>query len=555
MRGIRYGSVAVVLALALTLSVKAEALDPKPPRTETDDEVLRTVDETDRPALVDYGYGPGRPPPAPGALQGAGVSPLAAPAAGSAAATQGGVFGPPLTWPLIPIHAVLLADGRVMSYGTNEKGQQGGQFIYDVWNPAQSTGGDSHLTLPNGTKTDIFCSGQSVIAASGEVLITGGDLTIGGNRNYSIPDTTIFNPQINTLRKAAPMAYARWYPTIVDLPDGDMLILGGRQDFTPGSTGSHVPAPTPEVFRPSTGAWRTLPGAKSDEAFGKVGWYYPSGFQAPNGKVFVVVKDGKMFYVDPAGNGTITKLAPTTLPGETQYPRLMFQPGRILSLRNNRKVVVIDLNGAQPVWSETAGIDQVRYWSNTTVLADGKVLVNGGSAVSNKATGVAYDAQIWDPATGQWTQGPNAVKMRLYHSIALLLPDGSVLTGGGGAPGPIRNLNAEIYYPAYLFDGLGQWAARPSLIGAPASAALGQPFIATVGAGDVIGRVTLVRTGSVTHALNTDQRFSELSFWQSAPGQLTINAPPNPNVAPQGYYMLFVFNTAGVPSVARIIRM
>ena len=77
-----------------------------------------------------------------------------------------------------------------------------------------------------------------------------------------------------------------------------------------------------------------------------------------------------------------------------------------------------------------------------------KVLVTGGSAVANQLTGVAYAATIWNPATGQWTLGASAVKPRLYHSTALLLPDGSVLTAGGGAPGPVKNLNAEIYYPA-----------------------------------------------------------------------------------------------------------
>ena len=90
--------------------------------------------------------------------------------------------------------------------------------------------------------------------------------------------------------------------------------------------------------------------------------------------------------------------------------------------------------------------------------------MTGGSAVFNQLTGVAYAATIWDPATGQWTPGANAVKPRLYHSIALLLPDGSVLTGAGGGPGPVKNLNTEIYYPPYLFDASGQPAARPSIV-------------------------------------------------------------------------------------------
>ena len=119
-------------------------------------------------------------------------------------------------------------------------------------------------------------------------------------------------------------------------------------------------------------------------------------------------------------------------------------------MREQQKVIIVDLNGLEPVVTPTADLDQLRIWSNVMVLADGKVLVNGGSAVDTQLTGVAYAAAIRDPVTGQWTLGASAVKPRLYHSTALLLPDGSVLTAGGGAPGPVNNLNAEIVLSALL---------------------------------------------------------------------------------------------------------
>jgi hypothetical protein len=137
----------------------------------------------------------------------------------------------------------------------------------------------------------------------------------------------------------------------------------------------------------------------------------------------------------------------------------------------------------------------------------------------------------------------------------MLLPDGSVLTTGGGAPGPVKNLNAEIYYPGYLYDAAGQPAARPSLVSAPAllQLHLNQQFAATMGSADPISRVTFVRTGSVTHSFNPDQRFLDLSFTQA--GQtLTITLPTtDPNVVLPGYHMLFVFNQAGVPSIAATV--
>jgi hypothetical protein len=135
-----------------------------------------------------------------------------------------------------------------------------------------------------------------------------------------------------------------------------------------------------------------------------------------------------------------------------------------------------------------------------------------------------------------------------------LLPDGSVLTGAGGAPGPVKNLNMELYYPGYLFDAFGQPAVRPSIVNSDTLLYVNQQFAVTVGSADPISRVTLVRTGSATHAFNSDQRFVELGFIQSGQS-LAVQLPANVNVLVPGYYMLFVFNPAGVPSVARIVHV
>src|SRR4029077_17559836 len=175
----------------------------------------------------------------------------------------------------------------------------------------------------------------------------------------------------------------------------------------------------------------------------------------------------------------------------------------------------------------------------------------GGSAVANELTGVDYQAEIWDPTTGHWTAGASASKPRLYHSIALLLPDATVLTGGGGAPGPVKNLNAEIYYPPYLYAPDGTPAVRPTI--SPTDRLAYDPgatLSATVGPTDVIARLTLVRTGSSTHSNNADERFIELSFTQVGQTLTTVLPSDSSQLVP-GYYMLFAINTAGVPSVAQ----
>lgn len=479
---------------------------------------------------------------------------------GGANASTTGVFGPAIQWPLNGLHALILPSGKVMSYGTNEQGKQGGQFNYDVWDPALGTDISAHTVLPNVTAVDIFCSGQAIIPSTGEVLLTGGDETIDGKRNYSSRDTEIFsdqetNPQLK-IRSESAMTYARWYPSLVTMPDGTQVAIGGRVDQAPA-----VAALTPERYTPGSG-WHLLTGISADAIFDG-NWYYPRTFVAPNGLIFMVAWDGSMLYLDPRGDGSITRSNVKTLSGTQTFPTLMYAPGELLSVRKDRKVVKIDLNGAAPVATVQPSTDQLRYWSNLTVMADGKVLLNGGSEANNELDNPSYVAQIWDPATEQWTTAAKATKPRLYHSIAILLPDGTVLTGAGGSPGPVVNLNAEIYYPPYLYkkDGSGQPAERPVFTTSWTTSKLGETRwvnIAPDSKGSVpkVSKVTLLRMGSVTHTYNSEQRYLEAQIGASSGARnFQITIPTNPNRTVPGYYIMFVFNQDGVPSVGKIIRL
>lgn len=459
-----------------------------------------------------------------------------------------GSFGPVVNWPLIPIHVVLLPDGRVLAYGTDARGYQTGQFNYDVWDPAKGTGADAHLTLPNTTGTDTFCSGQIVLPSSGAVLLTGGDKVVNNLRNYSNGDVNLFDYRASALYSAQqPMAYLRWYPSVLTTAAGEVLVLGGRAD-------PDTPASTPEVYSEGTG-WRTLSSATSDDAYGLQNWSYPRAWQAPNGKVFIATKWGGTYYLDPTGTGSLERTSLMLSAGHEYLPGVMFSPGKVLSLRKFNQAVVVDLTSGSPTSTNVPGVGQDRYHASATVMADGKVLVSGGSSVPNVATGVAYGARIWNPATQIWTDAATATKMRLYHSVSLLLPDARVLTAGGGAPGPVLNLNAEIYTPPYLYkqDWSGNLAARPTILSAPATATWGQSLAVTASVNG-ISKVTLVKTGSATHTMDFDQRFMTLNY--SASGQnLTVIMPTSARAAPPGYYMLFVFSKAGVPSVAKIIKL
>ena len=196
---------------------------------------------------------------------------------------SGGAFGNPFPWPIIPVHLTLLPDGRVLSYGTDQYGNQGGQTIYDIWYPAIGTGTSAHFTLPNKTTADTFCSAVSVLG-NGNALVVGGDVTVNGARNYSSNKVELFDPKHNTLTSAGQMAYPRWYPSITTLPNGDKLVLGGRLTLT-----QDLGPPTPELYS-TTNGWRSLTGISIDPN----DWYYPRGFTGPDGAVYLMASNGKI---------------------------------------------------------------------------------------------------------------------------------------------------------------------------------------------------------------------------------------------------------------------
>ena len=229
-----------------------------------------------------------------------------------------------------------------------------------------------------------------------------------------------------------------------------------------------------------------------------------------------------MYRVNPAGNGSITSLGtfPTDNNGGTATS-VMFAPGRILQVGGgntnsaSRNASVIDINGATPQVSALPQLQYGRHWGNGTVMADGRVLVSGGSAVNNASTGVAYTTEIFNPATNTWSSGATAARVRLYHSVSLLLPDATVLTGGGGLPGPETNQNVEIYYPPYLFASDGTPAVRPTITSATAATDAGTTLAINTPDAASVARVSLVKMGSVTHSVDMDQRFLDLSFTRS----------------------------------------
>ena len=464
-----------------------------------------------------------------------------------------GSWGEVIDWNLNPIHAVLSPEKKLLTFG-----QRGGAE-YSVWDFEAGTGSDSRQLIPNTTPTDLFCSAQIVLPQNGTVMTAGGDQpgpTFIGNTG-----TTFFDGSIDALFDAGfTMANPRWYPTLTTLPNGEILVQGGRDQEEP-----LIPILTPEVFNPDNG-WRSLLGINSEYAYAGSKWWYPRSWVIPNGLVFGIT-GRSMYHLDYQNDGKLLRAGdfdgPNTFESSTA---VMYQPGKILQLGGGREgnvpenpatnlATLVDVTEIEPVITDAAPLHLARHWPNSTVLPDGTVLVTGGSQLNNslEGDGPTYAAEIWNPDTNSWSLLSAEVHARLYHSFAILLPDATILSAGGGEPGPIIQRHGQIFTPPYLFNG-DSLATRPEISVDETELAYGGVINVQASTAESIDRLTLVKTGAVTHSFNNDQRFIELSFVEDAAGTFNVQLPDSPYVATPGYYYLFALNEAGTPSVAEIVH-
>ena len=220
---------------------------------------------------------------------------------------------------------------------------------------------------------------------------------------------------------------------------------------------------------------------------------------------------------------------------------------------------LIDLSASTPKWVYGPSMLAPRIEMNATILPNGQVLALGGSLNDEDTASASLNADLYtdNPDVTKSTFTPAGVEQfaRLYHSVSLLLPDATVWVAGGNPQRGTYETHMEIYSPPYLFNADGTPATRPIITGT-SSSTIGYNGAFQVQTPDAanISSVVLMRNGAVTHAFDMDQRNVGLSFTAGA-GVLNITGPPNGNIAPPGYYMLFLLNSAGVPSIASIVQV
>ncbi len=446
-----------------------------------------------------------------------------------------GQWSAPFEIGIVAVNMQLLHTGKVLMYsGTYES-----SAIERVWDPITNTS----TFVPN-PFYNLFCAGQ-VALPDGRILVVGGyDPPSLGAANANI-----FDPVSLTWSAVPNMSYRRWYPTATAMPDGRVLVTSG------GQTCLTCLADVPEIFDPRTNQFTTLPAARLAIP------YYPFVYVLPDGRVLNAGANENAVattVLDPT-TWTWSMVDPVVRDGHSSA---MFRPGQIIksgtasdsgkSGNAAATAFVLDMTQPSPAWRQVPSMAYRRAFHNTTLLPDGTVLVNGGGTTLdgyNVANSV-YAAELWSPSTETWQTLASAQVPRLYHSTSLLLPDGRVLTAGSGNDfGAVNQTRAEIFSPPYLFKG-----SRPTIADAPGVIQYASVFAVQTPEAAQIASVSLIRPGGVTHAFDEDQRFLNLSF-TAAGGSLAIQAPANANLAPPGYYMLFLVNTAGVPSVAKFVRL
>jgi hypothetical protein len=456
-------------------------------------------------------------------------------------------------WPDVAIHLHLLPRGKLLSFSDDDHvGSRDADFskAFVIAIPAGGAPPSTYVDVHN-TTTNMFCSGHAFLP-DGSLLVMGGH---EGRDGDGSADTNILDGTANgksyvwRLQARHPMNAGRWYPSALAMGDGSILTFGGS--ISHDGTDNELP----EVWQWPRGGWRKLTSAL------RVLDKYARVHLAPDGRAFICSPGQTSLYLDVNANAGTGAWAPGPVqsgPFRDYSCSVMYQPGKVLVVGGadppTNTALVIDLTASSPTWTTTGSMTYPRRQHNATILPDGKVLVTGGTSSPgfNDATNAVLAAEVWDPATGIWTVLPSATVPRAYHSTALLLPDGRVISAGGGRPAPINgvdNRNAEIFWPPYLAG------TRPRVTDvSPTSAPYGQTVVVTTPDAGTVSRVTMVGISSVTHGDNMSQRFNEL-VWNATTGGLFVNMPTNRNLAPPGHYMLFLLSRDGTPSLARMIRL
>src|SRR5437870_7750256 len=451
----------------------------------------------------------------------------------------------PYLMPINPIHLALLNNGTVLIVAGSGNVATETNFRTAVWDPQAGT-----IFTQAGLPWDMFCNGM-VVLPDGRAFINGG--TLQYDPFHGQPKSAVYDLATGLFTDVQQnMAHGRWYPTVTTLGDGRVMTFSGLTETGGTST-------TVEIYTPGS-VW------SQEYAAGWTPPLYPRMHLMPNGNVFYSGSGtGSRIFntstntwsgIVATTNSPVTRTYGTSVllpltPANGYRPRVMIFGGGNPATATTE---IIDLGASPMQWQYGPSMSQPRIEMNATILPNGRVLAVGGSTNDEDAATASRNADLYDPNTNSFSSAGVNAYPRLYHSGSLLLPNATVMLVGGNPTRCSYEQHIEIYSPAYLFNPDGSAAMRPAISSLSATAfAYGATFQVQTPEAANITSVVLVRPGAQTHSIDMDQRLVGLSYTTDA-GVLNVTVPPNGNIAPPGYYMLFLLNSAGVPSLARFVQ-
>jgi galactose oxidase len=465
----------------------------------------------------------------------------------------------PITLPVVPAAAANLPNGNILVWSADYTNSFSpdevtpGKTYTAIFNPTAQT---SKQALISNTGHDMFCPGI-VNLPDGRIFVTGGS---------SSAKTSLYSSTTNAWTSGAQMNIPRAYHGSVTLSNGSVFVIGGSWN---GGWGNK----TGETWTSGSG-WRVNWSLLADYILTQdAGGIYRADnhawlFAVANGRIFHAGPSQAMHWFDTAGNGTVTDAGKRANDTDAMNGNaVMYDIGKILAVGGapsyeqsnaTSNATLIDISTGTAKATALPSMSYTRAFSSSVVLPNGQVVVVGGQAFAQPFSDdtAVLTPELWDPTTKTFSQlAPQAVP-RTYHSIALLLPDGRVLSGGGGLCGgcATNHPDVEILTPPYLLNADGSAATRPTLSAAPTDATLGTSIAVTASSG--VKAFALMRLSSVTHAVNNEQRRVPVTFTAGATGtDYTVKIPADPGVVVPGYYMLFALNAKGVPSVSRTLKL
>lgn len=463
--------------------------------------------------------------------------------------------------PILPIHAALLPTGKVLfiAGSGNNPANQNTPNGSAVWDYQKGTFVQPTTPInPEGRPVDLFCAGHSFLS-NGSLLVAGGTLQYDPFKG--LPDALIFDHNTEKWNYNVEwMNYGRWYPTLVTLGDGRIFAVSGLD--VNGNL-----AVVPEIYDPSKDTWIKYKAASPLALYAHL-------FLLSNGNLFY---SGACFGDNNGVSPRILTLPTDITQPITQTPVMGLQDinysnqavSLLLPPAQDQKVMIIgggshgtatkrvnivDLKVNTPTYTAAPSLNFARMHHNAVILPDRTVFVCNGSGAEESENQAARAAEIYDPATNTWKVVSMAGVVRLYHSIALLLPDGRVLTGGGNPKrineaGGYDEMRLETYSPAYTSQ------TRPVIQDAPTVVNYGSIFTIETPQAANIKWVSLIRPMATTHGLDTDQRLVNVPINSRTSTSLTVQLTANPNLAPPSSYMLFITDNAGIPSIAKWVQV